>query len=116
MGKIFESVDNIIRSADKLGALNTAAILAFFCLVFLLYILYLHRQQRLGSELAWKARFAEADADRMVGGAVEQGFTKVTERLDKVIERLDRNEYELRELQKIKLTTGDIHVQVAKDS
>lgn len=109
MGKIFEAVDNIIRSADKLGALSTAAILAFFCLVFLLYILYLHRQQRLGSELAWKARFAEADADRMVGGAVEQGFTKVTERLERI-------EYELRELQKIKVTTGDIHVQVAKDS
>ena len=109
MGKIFEAIDSIIRSADKLGALSTAAILAFFCLVFLLYILYLHRQQRLGSELAWKARFAEADADKIVGGAIEQGFSKVTERLERI-------EYELRELQKVKITTGELHVQVAKDS
>ena len=109
MGKIFEAIDNIIRSADKLGALSTAAILAFFCLVFLLYILYLHRQQRLGSELAWKARFAEADADKVLGGAVEQGFTKVTGRLERI-------EYELRELQKIKGLSGEIHVQVAKDT
>lgn len=109
MHKIFEAIDNIIRSADKLGALSTAAILAFFCLVFLMYIMYLHRQQKAGAELAWKARFAEAEADKAVGGALEQGFSRVTERLDRV-------EYELRELQKIKIVTGDVHVQVAKDT
>ena len=109
MHKIFEAIDSIIKSADKLGALSTAAILAFFCLVFLLYIMYLHRQQKAGSELAWKARFAEADADKAVGGAIEQGFSRVTERLDRV-------EYELRELQKIKGQTGEIHVQVAKNT
>lgn len=109
MGKIFEGVDGIIRSADKLGALSTAAILAFFCLVFLLYVFYLLRQQRSGSELAWEVRFKEVDADKAMASAIEQGFTKV-------VERLDRVEAELRVLQAVtKVIPGDIHVQVAQD-
>lgn len=113
MDKIFEAVDNLIKSADKLGALSTAAILAFFCLVFLCYIFYLLRQQRLGQELAWQGRFKDADADKTMASAVELGFQKVASELHEV-------RFEVRELQekcgvKVKTTEGDNNVQVAKD-
>lgn len=112
MDKIFEAVDNLIKSADKLGALSTAAILAFFCLVFLCYIFYLLRQQRLGQELAWQGRFKDADADKSMASAVEQGFQRVASELNEV-------RFEVRELQEkcgVKTRAeGDNNVQVAKD-
>ena len=107
MSKLFELIDKIISSADKLGTLSTAAILAFFCLVFLLYILYNIHQQRVGSTTAWEARFKEAEADAAMAQALEQGFDKISTELREV-------RYEVREFQKMHVTVNQQGIQVTQ--
>ena len=103
MEKLFQALNELIKSANNLGALSTAAILAFFCLVFLGYIIYTIRQQRIGSDVAWQARLKESEADAAMAKAIEQGFGSVVTEMREV-------RYEVRELQKIKDTNGDKHV------
>lgn len=81
-----EWIEGLIKSADKLGSLNSGAIWAFIAL----YFIWDTRQKKTSADTAWTARSEEAKADMMMAAAVEKMANEIRELAKEIRDRPPR--------------------------
>lgn len=65
-------LSQIIINTDNLAKLGAIGICIFFIFILIAFIIWLLKLQATASKQAWEARVAEAEADKLMGGALEK--------------------------------------------
>ncbi len=86
---VFDGLAKLIDSAARLGELPLAAALWLFILILVAFIIFKLRQEKLVSEKAWDIRIKEVETDALFMQGVEQGFSRLAEKVEKGLERVE---------------------------